>query len=348
MPPSRWTTILTALLHSRDLDPADTSWVMTQVVRGEASPTLLAAFLAALRTKGETPEEIAGFVEALYANGTTIDVPGPIVDIVGTGGDGSGAVNISTMASLVVAGAGVTVVKHGGRGSSTSCGSADVVERLGLDLELPVDRVAALAAEVGITFCFAPKFHPGLRHAAPTRRELGVPTVFNVLAPLINPARPQRQLVGVADARMTTVIAEALADRGCTALVVRGDDGLDKLSTTTTSRVWTVRPGMVSAARRFDPRALGIPPATLSDVRGGSADENAAVVRRLLDGERGPVRDMVLLNAAAALVVAEGLGAEPFHEQVAAATLRCGEVIDSGQAADVLTRWIGAAVRRGA
>ncbi|WP_272944134.1 anthranilate phosphoribosyltransferase [Actinopolymorpha alba] len=230
-----WPALLSALLAGSDLSMADTSWVMTQVVQDDASPARLAAFLVALRAKGETSEEIAGLAQALYEHGTRIVVPGPFVDIVGTGGDGTGVVNVSTMASLVVAAAGRTVVKHGGRGASTASGSADVLECLGLNLDLPVERVAQLAEEVGITFCFAPKFHPGLRHASPTRRELGVPTAFNVLAPLINPARPPHQLVGVAPPKMTTVIADVLARRGGTALVVRGDDGMDKLTTTTTS-----------------------------------------------------------------------------------------------------------------
>jgi anthranilate phosphoribosyltransferase len=341
MPSSRpWVRLLTALMDGSDLSASDTSWVMTQVIQGDASPARLAAFLMGLRAKGETAEEIAGLVQAVHEHGTRIFVPGVFVDIVGTGGDGSGVVNISTMASLVVAATGTTVVKHGGRGASSPSGSADVLECLGLDLDLPVERVAELADEVGITYCFAPRFHPGLRHAGPTRRELGVPTVFNVLAPLINPAQPKHQLVGVAPSRMTTVIADVLAARGCTALVVRGDDGLDKLTTTTTSQVWIVRDGHVCRTL-IRPEELGIPQAKISELRGGAAQENATVVRRLLDGQHGPIRDVVLLNAAAALV-AVNPREESLTDELRAGLARCAEAIDSGAAARVLARWISA------
>ncbi len=316
---------------------------MTEVIHGDVSPARLAAFLMGLRAKGETADEVAGLVQALHQHGTRLCVPGPFVDIVGTGGDGSGAVNISTMASVVVAATGTTVVKHGGRGASTSCGSADVLECLGLDLDLPVERVAELAVEVGITYCFAPRFHPGLRHAAPTRRELGVPTVFNVLAPLINPARPEYQLVGVAPSKMTTVIADVLAERKCTALVVRGDDGMDKLTTTTTSQVWIVKDGQV-VRTMIDPRRLGIPRAEMSELRGGSAPDNAALVRRTLGGEHGPIRDVVVLNAAAALVAMNPCE-ESLSDDLMAALAKCADAIDSGAAANVLTRWIAATHR---
>ncbi len=342
MPETRsWAAILAALADRRDLDAADTAWVMSEVVRGEASPARLGAFLVALRTKGETADEIAGLAQALYEHGTTIMAPEPAVDLVGTGGDGSGSVNISTMAALVVAGVGTTVVKHGGRGASSSCGSADVLERLGLDLDLPVERVADLAREVGITFCFAPKFHPGLRHAGPVRRDLGVPTVFNLLAPLINPARPRHQLVGVANARMIKLIADVLAGRGVSALVVRGDDGLDKLTTTTTSQVLVVRDGSVTH-ERLNPRELDIPPAKISELRGGDAGTNADVVRGVLDGERGPIRDVVLLNAAAALVAVDAADGS-LAERLVVARRRCEESVDSGAAAQLLARWMAAA-----
>ncbi|SDR70388.1 anthranilate phosphoribosyltransferase [Actinopolymorpha singaporensis] len=218
----------------------------------------------------------------------------------------------------------------------------DVLECLGLNLDLPVERVAQMAEEVGITFCFAPKFHPGLRHASPTRRELGVPTAFNVLAPLINPARPPHQLVGVAPSKMTRVVAGVLARRGGTALVVRGDDGMDKLTTTTTSQIWVVRDGQVGRRVQLDPRDLGIPQATQSDLRGGNARENATTVRRVLDGERGPVRDIVLLNAAAA-IVAMNPTEECLSQDLTEALAHCAEAVNSGAAANVLARWIAAA-----
>jgi anthranilate phosphoribosyltransferase len=338
-----WAPILSALLAGRDLTAADTSWVLTEVIGGTASPARLAGFLVALRAKGETAEEVAGLADALQDGGIGLDIAGPVVDLVGTGGDRTGAVNISTMASLVVAATGVRVVKHGGRGASTANGSADVLEALGVDLDLSPRRVGEVAAEVGITYCFAPAFHPGLRHAAPVRRELGIPTVFNVLAPLLNPARPRHQLVGVAPAPMTTVLAEVLARRGGVALVARGDDGLDKFTTTTTTQVWEVRDGQI-AHHVVDPGAFGIPRARPADLRGEDLAANVRAVRRLLAGEPGPVRDVVLLNAAAArttLAPADG----PLPDRLAAELVRCAEAVDSGRACRLLEDWV-AATRR--
>jgi anthranilate phosphoribosyltransferase len=335
-----WSGILGALARRRDLSAHDASWAMDQVVRGDATPAQLGALLVGLRAKGETSEEVAAMARVVIEQAGTLQVNGVFVDIVGTGGDRSGVVNVSTMASLVVAATGVTVVKHGGRGASTACGSADLLEHLGIDLELAPERVAQLAEDVGITFCFAPRFHPGLRHAAPVRRELAIPTVFNTLAPLLNPARPRHQVVGVADVRMAAVVADVLASRGSSALVVRGDDGMDKLTTTTTSQVWVVRDGCVRRAT-VDPADLGIPRADLADLRGGTVGRNAAVVRRLLEGVGGPIRDVVLLNAAAALVAVEPSDA-PLTKQLAAGVERCAHSVDSGAAAGLLARWVAA------
>ncbi|GAA1618331.1 hypothetical protein GCM10009789_85290 [Kribbella sancticallisti] len=263
------------------------------------------------------------------------------MDIVGTGGDGTGAVNISTMAAIVAAGAGATVVKHGGRAASSSTdGSADLVEQLGVRLELSPEDVLRVVASAGIAYLFAPRFNPGLRQVAAVRRELAVPTAFNVLGPLINPADPRHQLVGVANARMQAVIAEVLAARGSSALVVRGEDGLDKLTTTAASRIWVVRDGQATS-EVLDPRVLGISRSAADDLRGGTAAANARVLRSLLEGERGPVRDVVLLNAAAAVAVT-GLTSEPLVEQLAGCLVRCAEAIDSGRAAATLARWIAA------
>ncbi|WP_427887020.1 anthranilate phosphoribosyltransferase [Kribbella sp. GL6] len=258
------------------------------------------------------------------------------MDIVGTGGDRTGAANISTMASVVVAATGTTVVKHGGRAASSSAaGSGDLVEHLGVPLDLSPTDAAQVAAEVGLTYLFAPRFNPALRAAAVVRRELAVPTALNVLAPLLNPADPQHQLVGVANARMLPVLAEALAAQGRSALVARGDDGLDKLTTTGYSRLWVVHEGAASEVV-FDPRSLGLRPSSLAELRGGDAAFNAQLLRGLVDGERGPVRDVVLLNAAAALAtltLGSGL------EQLADCFERCQEAVDSGRAASVLDRW---------
>jgi anthranilate phosphoribosyltransferase len=258
------------------------------------------------------------------------------VDIVGTGGDRTGAANISTMAAVVAAAAGVTVVKHGGRAASSSAaGSGDLVEHLGVPLDLSASEAARMAAEVGLTYLFAPRFNPALRQVAVVRRELAVPTAFNVLAPLLNPANPQHQLVGVANPRMLPVLAGALAKRGRSALVARGDDGLDKLSTTGYSRLWVVHGGSASEVV-FDPRSLGLRPSSLAELRGGDAAFNTRLLRGLVDGERGPVRDVVLLNAAAALAT---LSLESGLEPLADCFERCQEAVDSGRAAAVLDRW---------
>jgi anthranilate phosphoribosyltransferase len=247
------------------------------------------------------------------------------------------------MAALVVAGTGAPVAKHGNRAASSDCGSADVLEALGVRVDLPPDAVAACLAEVGIAFCFAPVFHPAMRHTAVPRRDLAVPTVFNILGPLTNPARASAQAVGVSDLRLAPVMAGVLAARGADALVFRGDDGLDELSTAGPSTVWTVSGGSVTSSS-FDPAVLGIPRASLEDLRGGDAALNASVVRELLAGKPGPVRDAVLLNAAAALAAYRALPGS-LAERLADGLSAAGEALDSGAAASVLDRWITASQR---
>jgi anthranilate phosphoribosyltransferase len=336
-----WAALISGLLTGHDLTPADCWWAMDQVVLGHATTAQAAGFLIALRAKGETPDEIAAMADGLRGHATAVTIPGRFVDIVGTGGDGSGAVNISTMAAIVAAATGVTVVKHGGRAASSQTGgSADLVEHLGVPLDLSPTDAARVAATAGITYLFAPRFNAGLRHVAAVRRELGVPTAFNVLGPLINPADPQHQLVGVADARMQPVIAAALASRGTTALVVRGDDGLDKLTTTASSCVWVVRDGH-AVPELLDPRSLGLPLSSPADLQGSTAAANAQVLRSVLAGDAGPVRDVVLLNAAAA-VAAVTLTSRPLAEQLVTGLADCAEAIDSGHAAETLARWIAA------
>jgi anthranilate phosphoribosyltransferase len=332
-----WPGLLGRLIRHEDLDATDTSWVMDTVLRAEATPAQLAGFLVALRSKGETAAEIAGLTDAMLGHARRVSVPVRAVDVVGTGGDQAHTVNISSMSAVVVAAAGAPVVKHGNRAASSACGAADVLEALGVAIDLPPDAVAATVAELGIGFCFAPVFHPAMRHTIPVRRELGVPTAMNVLGPLSNPAQPAAALVGCADARLAPVIADIFAGRGASVLVVRGDDGLDELTTTTTSSVWAVAGGEVRQ-ETVDPAALGIAPATREDLRGGSAEVNAAVFRALLAGERGPVRDAVLLNAAGALVAFDGVptdlaGAFP------AALERAAAAIDGGTAEALLARW---------
>jgi anthranilate phosphoribosyltransferase len=336
-----WPDILSTLLDGSDLPADATAWAMGEIMNGDATPSQIAGFVMALRAKGESVDEVEGLVHTMYQHATPITVPGPALDIVGTGGDRAHTVNISTMAAIVAAGAGVRVVKHGNRAASSSCGAADVLEELGIRLDHPPSRISDIAAEAGITFCFAAVFHPAMRFASVTRRELGVPTVFNFLGPLANPARPSAQAVGVADPRMAGIVAGVLAGRGVSALVFRGDDGLDELTTTTTSRVWVVRNGEV-AEERIDPAVLGIAPAAPEALRGGDAAFNASAVRRLVEGERGPVRDTVLLNAAAGLAAFDG-GDGSLTDRLAQGLERAEKSVDSGAAAATLERWISLA-----
>jgi len=333
-----WPDVLGALVARSDLTAAQTAWAMGEILAGEASPAQIAGFAVALRAKGETAEEVAGLVEAMNLRATPISVPGRLLDIVGTGGDRSMSVNISTMSALVAAGAGATVVKHGNRAASSRSGSADVLEALGIRLDLPVDRVASLAETAGITFLFAAAFNPAMRHTAAARKELGVATTFNFLGPLSNPVRPQANAIGCADARMAPVMAGVLARRGADAWVFRGDDGLDELTTTTTSQVWVVRDGEIATAS-VEPLDFGLARSTADDLRGGEAEFNAGVVHRLLTGEQGPVRDAVLLNAGAALAVYDA-GTGPVDELLAAGIARARDAIDSGAAKNVLDRWV--------
>jgi anthranilate phosphoribosyltransferase len=343
-----WPSVLGSLLHGRDLDADEAAWAMGEVMAGEATSAQIAGFVVALRAKGETAAEMDGLARAMLRAAHRIEVTGPAVDVVGTGGDLAHTVNISTMAAIVVAGTGARVVKHGNRAASSACGTADVLEELGIDLTLTPDQVAEVAEEVGITFCFAQVFHPSFRHASATRRELGIPTPFNFLGPLTNPAQPQAQAIGCADARMAGVMADVFARRGASALVFRGDDGLDELTTTTTSKVWVVGDGVVTPLT-LDPRELGITPALPEELRGGDREVNAAVVRRLLAGDLGPVREAVLLNAAAALVALDGSNPRDdaqLTQTLAVARARAAEAVDTGAAAAVLDRWIAATQRR--
>ena len=333
-----WPLVLNGLLEGRDQSADDTAWAMDRIMRGEASDAQIAGFAVALRAKGETVEEITGVVRAMYEHANVIEVSGRTVDIVGTGGDGAKTVNISTMSAIVVAGTGAKVVKHGNRAASSASGASDVLEKLGVNLNLTPRRVAEVAEEAGITFCFAVKFHPALRHVAAARGQLGIRTVFNALGPLTNPAKVRSQAIGVADLRMAPIVAGVLAERGNSALVFRGDDGLDELTTTATSRVWVARDGVVRE-ESFDPRDVGIDLVPVEALRGADASYNADVARRLLAGETGPVRDAVLLNSAAALVALDP-GEGPLSEQIRAGMAKAAESIDSGAAGRALERWV--------
>ncbi|MDP8968941.1 MAG: anthranilate phosphoribosyltransferase [Actinomycetota bacterium] len=329
-----WADVLGRLLRLEDLDDATAAAVMTRIMEGEATPAQVAGLLVALRMKGETPAEIAGLVLAMRRYALRVRVEGPVVDTCGTGGDRAGTFNISTLAALVAAGAGARVVKHGNRAASGRCGSADLLEAWGVPIDLAPGGVEACIDSVGIGFCFAPVFHPAMRHAMTARRELGVPTVFNFLGPLTNPAGARHQTIGVNDPAMAPHMAAVLARLGTGhTLVFHGSDGLDELTTTGPSRMWEVR-GAEIAERLFDPADHGVARARVEDLRGGDVDDNRRIAEAVLDGTSGPPRDVVLVGAAAALVAGDRV--DDFDAGLHAAA----RSIDSGAAADLLQRWV--------
>jgi anthranilate phosphoribosyltransferase len=336
-----WPSVLGALAKREDLQADVTRAAMTEILSGSASDAQIAAFIVALRMKGETVDELLGLVEAMLdaAELVTLAVEGPVVDVVGTGGDRSHTINVSTLAALVVAGAGGRVCKHGNRAASSATGSADLLEALGVRIDCGPEEVAACVAEAGIGFCFAPRFHPAMRHAGPTRRELGIPTAFNILGPLANPAGVRRYMIGVADGSMAERMVGVLAARGCErALVVHGDDGLDELTISTTSQVIELNEGEITHYV-VDPTPLGLHPAPVTALVGGDPETNATLAKRVLAGELGPHRDIVTLNAAAGLV-ASGL-ADDLAEGLEAARAS----IDDGDAAAALDRLVAVSIR---
>lgn len=346
-PTPTWPRILGDLLAGRSLSTAETEWAMDVFMRGEATGAQIAAFVVGLRAKGETAHEVRGLVQAMLRHATPLEVTGITLDIVGTGGDQARTVNVSTMSAVLAAAAGAPVVKHGSRAASSACGSADVLQALGVAIEMPVESVERVFRECGITFCFAPVFHPALRHTAPVRRDLGVPTVFNILGPLANPSRPSAMLVGCADERLAPVMADVLAGRGVRALVVRGDDGIDEVTTTTTTTIWDARarePRQVV----LDPTDLGIARVDSEALRGGDATVNASIARAVLgpqdEARTTAVRDAVALNAALGLVVHDvaigaASGEEDLLEVAAKALMRVRGVLADGSALRLLDRW---------
>jgi anthranilate phosphoribosyltransferase len=333
-----WPAVLSRLVAGEDLSGDDAANAMRRMMSGEATPAQVSAFVVALRAKGETPHEVAGLAAVMLELAPPVETPGPVIDTCGTGGDRAGTINVSTMAAIVAAGAGAVVAKHGNRAASSRCGSADLLEALGVTVGLQPDGVARCLEEAGIGFMFAPVFHSSMRHAAGPRRELGIPTVFNFLGPLTNPARPGGQVVGVADARMQPVLAGVLADRGTRAFVVRGGDGIDEITTTGPTQVFDVDGGATDV-RQLDPVALGLRVASPGDLTGGDPVRNAEIARAVLAGEPGPARDIVLLNGGAALAVA-GRAAN-----VEEGLAQAAESIDSGRAASVLERWVEVSAR---
>lgn len=345
-----WPQILTLLLGKNDLTREQSSWAMREIMTGEASEGQVGAFMMALRSKGESVEELAGLVDEMLSRSVILDTGSDAVDIVGTGGDMAGTVNISTMASIVVAAMGIPVMKHGSRSASGKTGSSEMLEVLGIRLDLSPERVADVFREVGITFFFAPVFHPAMRHVAPIRKQLGVPTTFNFLGPLANPAQPIATSLGVANASVAPLMAAEVAARGRTALVFRGDDGLDELTTTSQSTVWEVTPGRVRE-HRLNAEDLGLARIDLTALVGGDAHENAELARELFAGSREgrmlAIRDVVALNAAGGVVAYElakdtSRAEVSLHDRFALAIERALEAIDSGAAAEKLSAWIAA------
>lgn len=334
MDPPCWAEALSRLLRGEDLDAPTTAALMRRIMEGEATAAQIAGLLTALRMKGETAEEIEGLVRTMRAFALRVEVDGPLLDTCGTGGDRAGTFNVSTVSALVAAGAGARVAKHGNRAASGQCGSADLLEAWGVAIDLGPSGVAACIDEVGIGFCFAQAFHPAMRHAMPARRELGIPTVFNFLGPLTNPAGARHQTVGVSDPQVAPRMAEVLARLGAAhALVFYGADGLDELTTTGPSMIWEVRDGQVTRSR-FDPADHGIPRARITDLRGGEVEDSCRVADAVLAGEPGPPRDIAVLGAAAALLAADLV--TTWDDGIAAAA----SCIDSGAAAKTLERWI--------
>jgi anthranilate phosphoribosyltransferase len=337
-PPVRWPEILAKLIAGDHLDEDTAAVAMGAVMEGEATPAQVAGFVTALRMKGETAAEITGLVRAMRSAALPVPLDeasaGPLVDTCGTGGDRAGTFNVSTLAAVVTAATGVRVAKHGNRAASGRCGSADLLEAWGIVIDLPPAGVARCIADVGIGFCFAPTFHPAMRHAMPARRELGVPTVFNFLGPLTNPAGVRHQTIGVSDPAMAPRMAAVLARLGAAhALVFHGADGLDELTTTGPSTVWEVRDGEVDEWR-LDPVSLGLTRARVDDLRGGDVQRNRDIADDVLAGKPGPPRDIVLLGTAAALVAADRV---PTFE---AGLSTAATAIDDGSAAALLERWI--------
>ncbi|MFV0406792.1 MAG: anthranilate phosphoribosyltransferase [Propioniciclava sp.] len=340
MSPS-WADVLTGLVAAHDLTAEQASWAMNEILTGEATSAQIAGFLVALQAKGPTAAEIGGLITGMLDQARPIELHATdAVDIVGTGGDRANTVNVSTMAAMVAAAAGAAVIKHGNRAASSACGTADCLEALGVVLDLAPHRQPEVFEATGIVFLFAALYHPSLRHAAVPRRELGIRTPFNVLGPLANPARPAAAALGVADAATATLMADVLAARGTRGVVFHGADGLDELTTTSASQVWLVVDGQVHPTR-LDPQDLGIPRAAPADLVGGDPRHNAQIVRDTFGGTPGPVRDIVILNAAAALLAAAGPDPSlSLTDQFVPQVERAAAAIDSGAAASLLTRWV--------
>jgi anthranilate phosphoribosyltransferase len=334
-----WIESIARLKGGIDLEPDEISSIMQTILEGRAEVSSIKEFLLALKSKGESAEEVSALVAEMFRHSSPISITERSVDTVGTGGDGAQTINISTTAAIIAASAGARVVKHGNRAASSKSGSGDLLEALGVAITLDGPKVAQCVTELGIGFCFAPIFHPAMRYAAPARKELGVPTVFNILGPLANPAKPQAAAIGVADERMHRVMAQVLATRGVDGFVFRGDDGLDEITLSTTTSVLTIGSGKIQSDR-IDPQDFGIARAPISDLVGGDATENARITTAIFNGETGAPRDAVLLNAAAAIAAFDGEGDVGIHERISKSLAKASSALDSGATRQLLKEWV--------
>ena len=344
---SRWESNISRLDSRLDLETTDVQWCMNEILTGNADIDVIKRFLLALKAKGETSEEVGALVTQMYQHCGPITITERAVDTVGTGGDGAHTINISTTAAIIAAAAGVKVVKHGNRAASSKSGAADLLEALGININLDGVGVEKTFAQLGIGFCFAPVFHPAMRFAAPARKELGTPTVFNILGPLANPAKPQAAAIGVANDRMHLVMAQVLADRGVDGFVFRGDDGLDEITLATTTSVLTIGGGEISSAL-IDPLDFNIQRAPIAALVGGDSTENARITTAIFAGEKGAPRDAVVLNAAAAIAAYEARFDLNLHNRMALGISRAVDAIDSGAATRLVKQWAELTQKSGA
>ena len=336
---SDWDGIFESLSDAKDLTSAQTSWAMSQILSGSAETEIIKKFLLSLKNKGESPQEVIDLVETMYQHAQLINIPDRCVDVVGTGGDGANTINISTAAAIITTAAGARTIKHGNRAATSKSGSADLLEAFGININLNAAAVAECVRKIGIGFAFAPVFHPAMKHAAQARKELGVPSIFNILGPLANPARPVAVAIGVARADLLKLVAEVLARRGCQGFVFRGDDGLDEVSVSSSTTVYVIKDGEIRL-EVFDPANLGLERISIDQLKGGTAEENVAITKRIFAGERSAYREAVLLNAAASIAAFKGdlhLGVE---QQFANGYVLAKQAVDSGAAAHLVERWV--------
>jgi anthranilate phosphoribosyltransferase len=342
-----WDENIAIINAGLDLEVERVQWCMDQILTGQATNETIKNFLISLKNKGESPEEVGALVAQMYQHCAPISITDRAVDTVGTGGDGAHTINISTTSAIIAAAAGAKVIKHGNRAASSKSGSADLLENLGININLNGSQVEESFATLGIGFCFAPIFHPAMKFAAVARKELGTPTVFNILGPLANPARPKAAAIGVANERMHLVMAQVLGDRGVDGFVFRGDDGLDEITLATTTSVLSIGTEEITSGL-LDPEEFGFSKAPISALVGGDGAENARITREIFNGEKGAHRDACILNAAAAIAAFEGKSEESLHQRISDGVKAANNAIDSGAANELVVKWAELTQRLGA